>query len=204
MISVVILQLMTYLIGVLNRKLFLNWGNPSNLDGDTLPSTYHRDSGLPCTYGFYLSNDQLDNNSFTFANIIQPKDHINSFKIDKLQLMQEKEKSVLWYFSHCAVKFREEYAQNLVGSGTKIVMYGKCTKPDPCKNRNKCTVEMYKKYKFYLAFENIPCFDYITEKAWKSLLYGMVPIINGAPLESCKYHLPPNSFSHVPKKSQNT
>ena len=110
--------------------------------------------------------------------------------------MQEKEKSVL-HFSHCAVKFREEYAQNMVGSGTKIDMYGRCTKPDPCKNRNKCTVEMYQKYKFYLAFENIHCFDYIAENAWKSLLYGMVPIINGAPLESCKYHLPPNYLLHV-------
>ena len=37
------------------------------------------------------------------------------------------------------------------------------------------------KYKFTLAMENAVCNDYITEKIWRPLQLGSVPIIFGSP-----------------------
>lgn len=36
-----------------------------------------------------------------------------------------------------------------------------------------------KDYKFYLAFENSLCRDYITEKFYLALLYNVVPVVYG-------------------------
>ena len=51
-------------------------------------------------------------------------------------------------------------------------------------------------YKFYLAFENSICRDYVTEKFFKSMLYSTVPIVyGGADYEAAG--APPHSFIDV-------
>ena len=47
--------------------------------------------------------------------------------------------------------------------------------------------EFSKKYKFYLAFENSNCNEYITEKFWRYLSYGLVPVAFGAPFHDYRY-----------------
>jgi hypothetical protein len=37
------------------------------------------------------------------------------------------------------------------------------------------------RYKFTLSFENAVCNDYITEKLWRPLTVGSVPIYMGSP-----------------------
>ena len=54
-----------------------------------------------------------------------------------------------------------------------------------------------KKYKFYLAFENSNCVDYISEKFWDSLKHKVLPIAMGARIEDYEAVAPPNSFLHV-------
>lgn len=41
--------------------------------------------------------------------------------------------------------------------------------------------ELVSKYKFSLAMENAVCKDYITEKLWRPLVVGSVPVIFGSP-----------------------
>lgn len=53
-------------------------------------------------------------------------------------------------------------------------------------------------YKFYLAFENSNCKDYITEKFFEnSLGRKIIPIVMGAPIEDYEKYAPPRSFIHV-------
>jgi len=53
-------------------------------------------------------------------------------------------------------------------------------------------------YKFYLAFENGDCREYITEKTWWNAYHkGAIPVIMGASLRDCFRLLPPKSFIHV-------
>ncbi|XP_053378725.1 alpha-(1,3)-fucosyltransferase C-like [Mercenaria mercenaria] len=61
-------------------------------------------------------------------------------------------------------------------------MYGECY-GKPCYERamkaeNKSCDAILKQYKFYLAFENSLCNDYVTEKYWNALKREQIPIVN--------------------------
>ena len=78
----------------------------------------------------------------------------------------------------------------------KVDIYGGMGKPCPkeFRDRNKnvttinnahpnegiCKEIIYHEYKFYFAFENSICEDYITEKFFLTLLRPIIPVVLGA------------------------
>lgn len=46
---------------------------------------------------------------------------------------------------------------------------------------NEELLKFISRYKFVIAFENAECKDYITEKLWRPLIAGSVPIYWGSP-----------------------
>lgn len=52
---------------------------------------------------------------------------------------------------------------------------------DPLTFHTKDVYDIVGKYKFAIAFENAICHDYITEKFWRPLYAGTVPIVRGSP-----------------------
>ncbi|KAK2720284.1 hypothetical protein QYM36_004234, partial [Artemia franciscana] len=109
-----------------------------------------------------------------------------------------KTKKVAWFVSNCAAKNnRLEYAKELQ-KHFEVDIYGGCgTKTCPRKNKD-CFAMLQKDYKFYLAFENSNCRDYITEKFFvNGLMNGILPIVMGAPKEDYEKAAPANSFIHV-------
>lgn len=53
------------------------------------------------------------------------------------------------------------------------------------------TLRLVAKYKFVLALENGICDDYITEKLWRPLIAGSVPVYVGSPTVSVSVTLCP-------------
>ncbi len=71
----------------------------------------------------------------------------------------------LWIASKCdAHNMRERYVQEL-SKYIDVDVYGKCG-VETCDSEGKrdCLQKAVGDYKFYLAFENSNCYDYITEK----------------------------------------
>src|SRR4051794_1057419 len=66
-----------------------------------------------------------------------------------------------------------------------LIQLGKClnnTKFPPSisdKYNDEAFISLLKKYKFYLCMENSNCQDYVTEKLFRTLRVGLVPIIDG-------------------------
>lgn len=77
---------------------------------------------------------------------------------------------------------RQEYLKELMQE-VSIDSYGKLfnNKKIERDNGRESKIELYKKYKFVIAFENACATDYVTEKFFEPLIVGAVPIYLGAP-----------------------
>lgn len=82
--------------------------------------------------------------------------------------------------SHCPTfGGRDAYVEEL-GKYINVDVYGSCgTHVCPREKTEKCLKEFAQKYKFFLAFENTVCKDYVTEKFFRTLKYNIVPVVFG-------------------------
>lgn len=91
-----------------------------------------------------------------------------------------------------------------------IIASGKCILPnetfslnarvtpmDKCDRQSSCENEQLSTSKFYLAFESQKCTDYVTEKFWRTLAVGAIPIVSGPERKDFARIAPPHSFIHV-------
>ena len=143
--------------------------------------TYRSDSDIVHRYG------QID----------PPSGAVGSADVMK---KRNKTKLVAWFVTHCATpNRREEYALQLSQFIT-VDIYGPCgnltcNRTDDDSNNSICLEMLRSDYKFYLAFENSLCPDYVTEKLFHPLMYDTVPIVMGG-VDYDRF-APPHSFIDV-------
>ncbi|XP_064386945.1 alpha-(1,3)-fucosyltransferase 10-like [Halichondria panicea] len=138
-----------------------------------LTSTYSRYSNYPIVL-HYLH---------TLINLSQP------------QRVPTKDKStgdlglVMYMQSDCnPPSDRDSYIQELM-KYVKVDSYGRCLHnrdlpehlTDSLTFNAQDVIDLVAKYKFAISFENAVCHDYITEKFWRPLYAGTVPIVHGSP-----------------------
>lgn len=83
---------------------------------------------------------------------------------------------------------RDAYMKELMKYVT-VDSYGRCLHnkdlpehlKDPLTFDTDDLLDIISKYKFSIAFENAICHDYITEKFWRPLVAGSVPVVLGSP-----------------------
>ena len=67
-----------------------------------------------------------------------------------------------------------------------------------CNKNDQCEISQSQLALFYLAFESQTCTDYISEKFWRALYYGMIPIVLGPSKQSyIDLGVPSTAFIHV-------
>ena len=148
----------------LNQESIVN--DPDLKDRLSLPEgffnwtiTFKRESDFPYPYGNYVS----------LPSAKRPA-RIPDYAA-------EKNKLVLWAVSNCG-RTRDKYVKKLL-KYIKVDVYGDCSEnfgqDNQCQPSSNCD-DIFSTYKFYLAFENSVCTDYITEKFWRTLGWNSVPI----------------------------
>jgi len=162
--------------------------------------TYRQDSDIVHDYGRYIAR----NLSYTIRDYqavdfyLSSKDNQSTFNIEKE--FQSRQNKILWFVSNCRAQTRRHKIAEELNKYFPIDQYGECSYLN--NKTNRMSSEDFEKtlfkYKFYLAFENANCQDYITEKAfYNALAHGSIPIVLGSNEENYKNILPLNSFIHM-------
>ena len=99
----------------------------------------------------------------------------------KRNIFKEKTKGIVGRISNCVAPSNRLQTIREMRKYLEIDMQGlcfgnPCGKPGDELDEN-CNSDL-KKYKFYIAFENNNCKDYVTEKYWYSLNRDQIPIVN--------------------------
>lgn len=93
-----------------------------------------------------------------------------------LEIAKNKTRVASWLVSNCDSQpsNRSELVKRLQENGVEVLIYGKCG-TEKCEG-NDCWSEAVQA-KFYLAFENSLCTDYVTEKLYKTADENIVPVV---------------------------
>ncbi|XP_044254511.1 alpha-(1,3)-fucosyltransferase 10 [Tribolium madens] len=143
-----------------------------------ITATFSRNSDFPLTLQ-YLEELSLLTDTQYFVDVKEKNKLLDSIA------------PVLYIQSDCDTPIdRDAYVKELM-KYIKVDSYGKCLKNKefPQEISEIYSLDLYNekllhftaKYKFVIAFENAICDDYITEKLWRPLIAGSVPIYLGSP-----------------------
>ena len=152
-------------------------------------STYTDDSDIPCPYGEYIPHE-LD------------KNHPRASRMSRARpptplAVRQKSRTAAWFVTNCKAQNRREWFIGELQKHIQVDVYGICGKLK-CKDPAVCQDMLKQRYKFYIAFENSSCKQYITEKFWaNSLQNDIVPVVMGAPAVDYEKYAPPHSFIHI-------
>ncbi|KAM3961197.1 glycoprotein 3-alpha-L-fucosyltransferase A [Aphomia sociella] len=154
---------------------------PSSLNVFNWTSTYRRDSDIVAPYERWVYHDPL----------VTEKDLDKNYAANKT-------KKVAWFVSNCHARNRRlQYARQLA-KYISVDIYGACGSHHCPRTDPNCLEMLDREYKFYLAFENSNCRDYITEKFFvNGLQHNVLPIVMGAQASEYAAAAPHNSYIHV-------
>nr|AYF58455.1 alpha-(1,3)fucosyltransferase [Elephant endotheliotropic herpesvirus 1A] len=161
------------------KWVWMNFESPTNSPKSpeienifNLTCTYRADSDIPVPYGFLVPR-------IPDTEMFQPP---------------PKDKLICWVISNYNPDHaRSKYYQEL-SSHIDIHVYGNAA---GYHIPNDQFMPLLASCKFYLAFENSIHTDYITEKLYKPLLAGSVPIVLGAARQNYEKYVPSTAFIHI-------
>lgn len=144
-------------------------------------ATYRRDSDIVAPYERWTYFDPQVGIEEHVSRLLPVHPQVKQ-KAQNKDYAANKTKKVAWFVSNCGARNnRLQYAKEL-GKYIDVDIYGGCGSfKCPRSEDRKCFNILETDYKFYLAFENSNCRDYITEKLFvNGLGHDVLPIVMGA------------------------
>ncbi|CDW53394.1 Alpha (1,3) fucosyltransferase C [Trichuris trichiura] len=131
----------------------------------TLTMNYRRDADVHFPFGFF--KPKTKSLSPTFWKNLRKE-------------VASKKKLIAWFVSNCQSPSAREFYVKQLQKHVPVDVYGQCG-PFKCPRNNSYCFEsvVRQNYKFYIAFENSVCVDYVTEKYFDRLNDLVVPIVFG-------------------------
>ena len=154
------------------------------------------------SYGILIQRERYkestNNNSDLLQILSDAKIEVSDLALEQriLTNYRFRHKQALWFVSNCKPKNRWTYYQKLKRR-YPIEAFGACVE-NKCDRNQHCEFDQLHLGLFYLAFESQKCTDYITEKFWRALYYGLIPIVHGPSKQSyLDLGVPESAFIHV-------
>ncbi|KAK7489766.1 hypothetical protein BaRGS_00018948 [Batillaria attramentaria] len=107
-------------------------------------------------------------------------------------IVAKKTKMAAWLSSHCKTHGRREDYIKLLQRHLEVDAFGECGHRCPRSADDTCFQTISSEYKFYLAFENAFCKDYISEKFFRYLEADVVVVARAS--NEFRFHAPPGIF----------
>ena len=143
-------------------------------------ASYRPDSDVRFRYGTF---QRIDSNSVITEGFLHTWEYQNLFVEPAPQshppptFQKPKEKKmVAWLVSHCGSWSRRALLVKSLQKYLDVDIYGECGPFDCPDDDAHCRDFLAANYKFYLAFENSLCLDYVTEKLWSVLGKDILPV----------------------------
>ena len=163
-------------------------------------ATYRTDSDVTYTYGNILSRNTQAKTKPPYPWLVDKNEiherFIKDFDPQPLDFdevernLPERNGSALWAVSNCASWYRLKFVKELK-KYMDVEIFGECGT-----GRSKKTWYIDEtKYKYYLAFENSKCRDYVTEKMLRTFKYNIIPVVRGG--ADYQNIAPPRSYINV-------
>ncbi|ESN98236.1 hypothetical protein HELRODRAFT_84791 [Helobdella robusta] len=157
-----------------NRFIF---SNEEFLSMFNYTSTFRRESDMPLTTFHLHSLDSITSTKFFKATEIKNE----MLSSGKLSL-------VAYIHSDCDVPSDRDNLMLMIQNYIQVDSYGTCLHnkelperlSDPMRMNDDAFFEILSYYKFVFATENVLCSDYTTEKFWRAIEVGSVPIVLGS------------------------
>jgi len=162
--------------------------------------TYRQDSDIVHSYGRYVPRNRSDtiHDRQSVDFYLSPINNRSTFDIQ--QEFTSRQNRILWIVSNCNARSKRYQIAQQLSQHFPVDQYGQCSRSN--RNSKRLSAQDFERmlfrYKFYLAFENAHCQDYITEKAfYNALAHGSIPIVLGASENNYRQILPSDSFIHI-------
>ncbi|KAL2728059.1 glycoprotein 3-alpha-L-fucosyltransferase A-like isoform X1 [Vespula maculifrons] len=163
---------------------------------------------LECPYHTQSVKNALINWTATYrrdSDIVAPYERWQYYDSSVKQISQtfnyaaNKTKKVAWFVSNCHPRNQRMHYAKELSKYIQVDIYGACgTLRCPRSQSQTCFDMLDEDYKFYLAFENSNCKDYITEKFFvNGLGHNVLPIVMGAHPNDYAKSAPYRSYIHV-------
>ena len=149
--------------------------------------TYSMYSDIPMPYGRCTPLE--------FTSQVERREHER--QVSNTKFVRHRTKLVAWFASRCDARSRRADYIKVLQNYIPVDIYGACGELTcPKDTQRDCEEMLASTYKFYMAFENNLCSEYITEKTWRSFELGLVPVVYGAP-GNYEHILPVHSYINV-------
>ena len=131
-----------------------------------------------------------------YASYSKVNDNLTDHKKSVINDFSTKTKMAVTVSSNCRVPSQRYRILRELEKFIQVDEFGVCSGKVMCpKSKGEECDKFIKNYKFYLAFENSYCRDYLTEKVWRVLERNQIPVI-AASRTTCEL-LPENSYLNV-------
>ena len=150
--------------------------------------TYRLDSDIPIPYGWIVpksgSVSHVPNGGEIghWAQNYDPTQFTDSLqtKTKEFHALAQRPREVAWIVSHCNSNSDREKYVNELQKHIHVDIFGRCGNI-LCSSLKplSCSDYVVQNYKFYLAFENTFCDEYVSEKLWSWMSRDVVPVVMG-------------------------
>lgn len=137
------------------------------------------------------------------SDIPVPYDDFRPEALLPLVPLERKRRAAAIFLSRCrSPSGREKLLIKLANAGLEIDAFGRCPLENITQRRcprghdEVCNRMLGDEYYFYLSLENSRCVDYVSEKFYRALRSGVVPIVNGG-ADYRRFAPSGRSFIHV-------